>query len=250
MNRIKLIILIDLLIGIISISTGQVSPVSVELFGGAGFLANPGGTFNEFNGGYAYPAADDGRQLRTYYSTEYQGSYFFKLNVCWRISERFSIQLANQFVLPRYDFNNTFYAVNAGKTSTSAPPSGFPSLRMANSCYYYTPALGIRANLFRRIDSPYLEVLYGRTFRHLDLERNDDYYPTSGFFQFSRLRDRSSRAYMQIGIGTTHSLSNRCLLHLRIGLDTIHESGGGLFFLEESGQYLTFDGSIGIGYRF
>ena len=226
MNRIKLIILIDLLIGIISISTGQVSPVSVELFGGAG------GTFNEFNGGYAYPAADDGRQLRTYYSTEYQGSYFFKLNVCWRISERFSIQLANQFVLPRYDFNNTFYAVNAGKTSTSAPPSGFPSLRMANSCYYYTPALGIRANLFRRIDSPYLEVLYGRTFRHLDLERNDDYYPTSGFFEFS------------------HSLSNRCLLHLRIGLDTIHESGGGLFFLEESGQYLTFDGSIGIGYRF
>ncbi|HOT97546.1 MAG TPA: hypothetical protein PLG50_03840 [bacterium] len=138
---------------------------------------------------------------------------------------------------------------NENKTP-SGPPSGYPALKMASSCYYYTPALGIRASLFNRAESPYIELLYGRIFRHLDLEQEGSYYDPSRFSQFSHVSDRSSRAYMQIGMGMKHRLGERYLLHLRIGLDTIHEAGGGTFFLEESGQYLTFDGCIGLGYSF
>lgn len=249
MKSITFVVFAILITGMGSRLSGQDSPLSLELFGGAGFLASPGGTFNEFQGGYAWPAAPGG-QLRTLYATEYQGTYFLKVNLGWRISRRFSVQLTNQLALPRYAFDNTYYIVNAGKSAASGPPSGYPALKMASSCYYYTPALGLRANLLRRADSPYFELLYGRTFRHLDLQRDSDYYSDSEFFEFSRVRDRSSRAYMQIGMGTIHRLGERYLLHLRIGLDTIHEAGSGPFFLEESGQYMTFDGSVGIGYNF
>lgn len=249
MKKIAITIFAILVSGISSTLLGQDSPLSIELFGGAGFLASSGGTFDEFRGGYAYPAEASG-QLRTFYSAEYQGSYFLKINLGWCISRRFSVQLANQLALPRYAFDNTYYMVSTGKSVSSGPPGGYPALKMANSSYYYTPALGIRVNLLRRTDSPYFELLYGRTFRHLDLKRNSDYYSASDFFEFSRLRDRSSRAYMQISMGMIHRLGDRYLLHLRVGLDTIHEASSGPFFLEESGQYMTFDGSIGLGYSF
>lgn len=238
-----------LIAGFGSASSGQESPVFVELFGGAGFLAQSGGTYDEFNGNYSYPAGAEG-QFRTYYSSEYLGHFFLRINLGWRLSEHFSVNLSNQFSSPRYAFNNDYYIVNTERKIPSGPPSGYPALKLASSCYYYTPALGIRANLFNHTESPYVELLYGRTFRHLDLEQDSNYYDPSRFSPFSHLRDRSSRAYMQIGIGAKHRLGERSLLHLRIGLDTIHEAGGGTFFLETSGQYLTFDGSIGIGYSF
>ncbi len=245
------------LFGNSTLALGQNSKFFVETFLGAGFLAMEGGTWNEFNGGYSFPEMLDKQGnpvlYKTWYVAEYKGNFALRGNLGYQVMNRFSIFFANEFALPQYNFSSSYsrYYPNLQKGEESAgPPTGYPEFKIASGSYYYSSAIGVRAFAFNNSRGPYFEFLWGRVFRHIDLAWDRRVYSPSRFHEFSRLRDRSSRGLMRLGIGSAYPLSARASLRLNLALTTVREAGGGFYFLDETGQYFTFDGAIGMGFTF
>ncbi len=115
--------------------------------------------------------------------------------------------------------------------------------------YLFAPTLGARLYATRAAAGPYVEVQWGRMFRHVDLYWNPERYEVR-WYHFARVRDREAKGLMRLGVGNQYPLSERTSAVVHLGVTSVRNEG--LFFLGlgDGGQYITFDGMLGVTYRF
>ena len=231
--------------------TGDRLSVAVSLGGGS--LVREGGSYDNLQGDLRGPSGTiaDRRWESVGYRAAYRGCLSLHVSAGYALWPSLAVLVSAELGWPRYDFEEyiRWSALEDGRPVSLDACDGSDDLKVKETSYFFAPTLGLRAHMKGEGEGPYVEVEWGRIFRHADLHWNHRLYHTGSPYS-PRVRDRSGEALMRLALGNDFPLSEQLSFFLVVGFTSVKQRG--LFFFEYAAgeQYVTFDGRAGLRWRF
>lgn len=217
---------------------------------GGGSLIQEGGSFDDLQGDLRGPLLTAaGLNLQTVgYRAAYKGALSLQAGFAYRVWKGIAVVAAAELAWPRYRFEE--YILFTPRDGSGCPSlvtgDGSRDLKVKETSYFFAPTIGLRLQLAGKSAGPYVQVEWGKVFRHADLHWNPKWYYT-GYPYEPRVRDRGVKGLMRLALGNEFPVSERLGWVVQLGFTAVKESG--LFFIASGDQYITFDGRVELRYK-